>query len=69
MQAHLILDVALARRLPMEGPCEAGTRVVAARRYRAAVSCCDSELQRQYWSCRIMTPCAVCPSPRSAMVS
>lgn len=66
---HLILDVALARRLPMEGPCAAGIRVVAAKRYRDAVSCWDSELQRQYWSCRIMIPCAVCPSPRSAIVS
>ena len=46
-----------------------GTNVVEASPYSAAVSCCDSELHRQYWSCRIMTPCATCPSLRSATVS
>ena len=40
-------EVALAKRLPMEGPCEAGTRVEAAKRYRDAVSCWGRELHMQ----------------------
>lgn len=62
-------EVAVAKRLPMEGPWEAGTKAVAARRYINAVSCWHKELHKQWCPCSSMTPCTVWPPPMSVTVS
>lgn len=47
VEMHLRAEVAVAKRLPIEGPWEAGTKAVAARRYSDTVSCWHWELHKQ----------------------
>lgn len=47
IKTDLRAEVAVAKRLPMEGPWEAGTKAVAARRYSDTVSCWHKEHHKQ----------------------